>query len=106
MGASACLFRGAEHCLWALYVSAVLFQWPTGNLAAMCRGTFWHRPRERKWCRRGAQCENVGHFKAGKQPLKARGWEESGSGSLDRKKSIASIEVPPSHCVGVVLFFF
>lgn len=37
MGASACLFRGAQHCLWASYVSAVLCQWPTGNLARHVR---------------------------------------------------------------------
>lgn len=48
-GSKSCLFRGAQHCLRTSYVSAGLFQWPTGNRAAMCTGTFWHRQRERKW---------------------------------------------------------
>lgn len=39
----------------------------------------------------GARCENVGHFKAGKQGV-------GGAGSLDRKRSAALIEVPPLHC--------
>lgn len=31
--------------------------------------------------------------------------EERGSGSLDSKRSIALIEVPPSHCVCLLFFF-
>lgn len=32
--------------------------------------------------------------------------EERGLGSLDSKKSLASIEVPPSHCVFLLSLFF
>lgn len=68
MGVSACLFRGVEYCLLGLHVTAVLFWWPTGNLAPMCRETFWHRPRERKQGR-GGHCEKMWVIlKAGKQP--------------------------------------
>lgn len=57
-GGDACLFRGAQHCLQASYVSAELFQWPAGSRAAMCTGTFWHRPRERKWRGGGTMYES------------------------------------------------
>lgn len=48
---------------WLSYVSDVLFQQPTGNLAAMCGRTFWHGPTERKLKK------NVGHLKSAKHPM-------------------------------------
>lgn len=48
--------------------------------------------------------KKVGHFKAAKQALKARGHGRRGSpGSPGFQRGAALIEVPPSHCVFPVL---
>lgn len=45
-------------------------------------------------------------FKLENNPKVLWSGEERGSGSLDSKRSVALIEVPPWHCVFLFFFFF